>query len=179
MLFLLRLDTLLLSACLLTAHCLQTRRVPWRDLGMAFLLVLPWLVFALHYFGSFVPTSLVAKILVYAHPQMSEREAIVGPFRQQFLSGALQCGLTLLACAGAVRVVKHREWRLLAPLLWLLLYYGIMLTSRVPAFAWYFLPPWPLFLLLACLASKVQEERRKEKGRKPHAMIRLPDSQRY
>ena len=168
-LFLLRLDTLLLSGCLLMAYCLQTRRVPWRDLGIALLLVLPWLVFALYYFGSFVPTSLVAKILVYGHPQMSEREAIVGPFRQQFVSGALQCGLTLLACVGMVRVVKHREWRLFAPLLWLLVYYGIMLTSRVPAFAWYFLPPWPLFLLLACLGVFGKEKEKRRKGEKEKA----------
>ncbi len=150
-LFLLRVDTLLLFAFLLTAQCLASRRIPWRNLRLALLLVLPWLVFALAYFGSLVPTSLLAKVIVYAHPQMSSREAVVGPFRQQFLSGVLQFGLTLLAVLGAFRVARHGEWRLLAPLLWMLLYYGIMLASRVPAFAWYFLPPWPLFLLLAML----------------------------
>jgi hypothetical protein len=41
------------------------------------------------------------------------------------------------------------EGRLIVPLLWLLLYYGAMWTSRVPPFAWYFLPPWPLFLAVA------------------------------
>lgn len=171
-LFLLRLDTLLLSGCLLVALCLQTRRVPWRDLGIALLPILPWLVFALCYFGSFVPTSLIAKILVYGHPQMSGREAVLGPFRQQFVSGALQCALTLLACVGTIRVLKHREWRLLAPLLWLLLYYGIMLTSRVPAFAWYFLPPWPLFLLLACLGiAQGKGERKKEKASRDSSFL--------
>ena len=39
------------------------------------------------------------------------------------------------------------------PAAWMLLYYGAMLTSRVPAFAWYFLPPWPLFTALAALGA--------------------------
>ncbi|HZP82990.1 MAG TPA: hypothetical protein VFB21_15225, partial [Chthonomonadaceae bacterium] len=39
------------------------------------------------------------------------------------------------------------------PLLWLLIYYGTMLASRVPAFPWYFLPPWPLFLGIAALGG--------------------------
>src|SRR5205085_1370734 len=36
-----------------------------------------------------------------------------------------------------------------------LLYFGTMLTSRVPAFPWYFLPPWALFLALAGLGGVI------------------------
>ena len=51
------------------------------------------------------------------------------------------------------RVVANPDFAvLLAPLLWVLIYYAAMLVSHVPAFPWYFLPPWPLFLSIAVLA---------------------------
>src|SRR5262249_38206407 len=99
----------------------------------------------------------------------------------QFTTGWFQRGVTLLFVLGAARIffalrpfapspntanavdietasppvaVERPNLGLLAaPLLWLLLYYGTMLTSHVPAFPWYFLPPWPLFLGIAALGG--------------------------
>jgi hypothetical protein len=154
MLFLLRIDTLLLTTLLIVGLALRRRHIPWSDLGLAVLLILPWLLFAFWYFGSPVPTSLVAKLTVYRGSMGASRADILGAFSTQFVTGELQKALTLLFVIGAVHVVRRRDANLAVPLLWLLLYYGIMLTSHVPAFGWYFLPPWPIYLALATLGAQ-------------------------
>ncbi len=145
----------------------------------AFSIVSPWLAFAWIYFGSPVPTSLVAKLTVYTS-WMVPRSMIVESFARQFLIGWVQRVVTLLFLAGAAGIIltffqalrpiwrtklpatrevsAHRRWtggeaRLIAPLLWLLLYYGAMYLSNVPAFPWYFLPPWPLFLAIGAVGA--------------------------
>jgi hypothetical protein len=150
-LFLLRIDTLLLTTLLIAGVSIRMRRFPWPDLGLALLVVLPWLIFSFWYFGSPVPTSLVAKLTVYRGAMGASRADILGAFATQFVNGSLQKGLSLLFLIGAADTIRRRDWSLGLPLLWLLLYYGTMLTSHVPAFGWYFLPPWPLYLALAAL----------------------------
>ncbi len=154
LLFLLRIDTLLLSALLIGSLAWRTRRIAWSDVWPAILLVVPWLVFAFLYFGSPIPTSLVAKLTVYRGNMGAARADILGAFATQFVSGWLQRTLSLLFVVGAIQVTLQRRTQLLTPLLWLLLYYGVMLTSHVPAFGWYFLPPWPLYLALAALGGR-------------------------
>jgi hypothetical protein len=39
----------------------------------------------------------------------------------------------------------------IAPILWLLAYYGGMLVSKVPAFGWYFMPPLPVYYTVVSL----------------------------
>ncbi len=201
LLFLLRIDGLLLAAFLAAGLLLRTRRFPTHDLGLALLVVLPWLAFAFAYFGSPIPTSLVAKVIVYARIHRAAGSAILDAFATQFWSGWVQRAITLLFVLGAARILlafptlfrrrapedapprppnsggspdqrdlfTPQTWGaggaysqkeaqqelgvLAAPLLWLVVYYGTMLTSHVPAFAWYFLPPWPLFLGLAALGG--------------------------
>jgi hypothetical protein len=161
LLFLLRIDTLLLFLLLAGGLAWQERRVPWRALGLAALLMLPWIVFACLYFGSPLPTSLLAKMTAYGqehgasigYPLQPEN---VAAFARQFGRGWVQRAVTLLFVVGAGYAVAQPRLRarLGLPLLWLALYYGVMLTSRIPAFGWYFLPPWPLFLGVACLGAQ-------------------------
>jgi hypothetical protein len=186
LLFLLRIDGLLLGLILAVGLALRTRQLPRRDLGLALLTVLPWFLFACLYFGSPIPTSLIAKLFVYTHGQETPRRLILDAFATQFLTGWFQRGITLLFVLGAARILwplslppspkgkgessgasvpSPLPFRgrvggeaegvgvLVAPLLWLLIYYGTMLTSHVPPFAWYFLPPWPLFLGIAALGG--------------------------
>ncbi len=242
-LFLLRIDGLLLFAILAGGLIWQERRIPWRAIGLGLLLALPWLIFAFLYFGSPIPTSLVAKLTVYARGVETSRHLILEAFATQFWTGLVQRILTLLFLFGMVSValpnrpapaartsedltrgpspsqgegrgphpltpsptLRERgngeagsppslagkgDWvlgqkqrgngeasmatarvggqraagptaagfslplgRLGFPLLWLLIYYGAMFVSRVPPFAWYFLPPWPLFLGIAALGG--------------------------
>jgi hypothetical protein len=196
LLFLLRIDGLLLFGILLLGLAIRERRVPWRAVGLFLLGILPWALFATLYFGSPVPSSVVAKLTVYSHSRWTpgsftntvafNHEA----FRSQFTLGWPQRIVSLLFLLGAVGVFKEAlvarrdragatsrdsasapdnpaaagdasvdaddrtQWGLLAaPLLWLLVYYGTMLVSHIPAFPWYFLPPWPLVVITAVLGG--------------------------
>ncbi len=152
-LFLLRIDGLLLFALLVLPLAVRQRRWPWRDLTLGLALALPWLIFAQAYFGSPIPTSLIAKLTVYSHNFATSRAVIQDAFARQFLVGGVQITLTALFLAGAAAIIRQRDPRLGPPLLWLTLYYGAMFVSHVPPFPWYFLPPWPLVLGIAGLGA--------------------------
>lgn len=182
LLFLLRIDGILLFILLALGLAVRQRRIPWQDVGLFILLILPWLVFAAFYFGSPIPASLTAKLTVYTHTAATpgcftntfafNHEA----FASQFMRGETQRYMTFLFVMGVTNILiegirsifhsskrnganpsaksLHPGWPLLiVPLIWLFLYYGTMLTSRVPAFPWYFLPPWALFVGTAAIGA--------------------------
>ena len=166
-LLLLRVDGLALFALLPTGLAVQQRRIPWRHLAICALLLTPWLAFALVYFGSPVPTSLTAKLFVYSHAMATPRAVTIAAFQTQFFGGIVQKTLTALFLVGLASLIplpgavwkrftapKRVRAALAAPALWLLIYYATMFQSRVPPFAWYFLPPWPLYLLIAALGAQ-------------------------
>jgi hypothetical protein len=180
-LFLLRIDGLLIFAFLLAGLIVRTRKIPWDAIGLFALVLSPWLLFATLYFGSPVPASLVAKLTVYSRTQWTPGSFTdtvafnTEAFRNQFTLGWPQRIVTALFIVGGARIfwdglhyfqtlstrVKRadddhgaRHLGILAPaLMWLVLYYGAMFTSRVPAFPWYFLPPWPLFICTALIGA--------------------------
>lgn len=148
-LFLLRIDGLLLALLLTVGWVWRERRTPWTALLTGLAVILPWVIFATAYFGSPVPTSLQAKLAVYDRLR-PEALPNLGDLYHQFLGGAPQKALFLFALIGTWVALRDCP-ALRAPLLWLLLYYGAILFSKVPAFAWYFLPPLPLYYLLVSL----------------------------
>lgn len=175
-LYLLRIDGLLLFGVLAIGLAVRQKRLAWQDLACTALIALPWTLFATFYFGSPIPNTLTAKVTAYGggghgllnllHPTAVNREA----FQTQFLAGGLQKLLSLLALTGIGtlwlaqrRAAKPSEQQdaapapnpglLLLPTVWMLLYFLLMLTSRVPAFGWYFLPPWPVVAILAALGA--------------------------
>lgn len=152
-LFLLRIDGLVLGGLLLAAQTYRMRRFEARDALIAVLIVLPWLLFALFYFGSPLPSSVVAKLTVYKVTMAGAHGAILRAFRTQFDSGLFQDLLTLLFGIGIGESLAKKRWQLLVPLCWVGIYYGTMLASPVPAFSWYFLPPWPLYLITSALGG--------------------------
>lgn len=157
LLFLLRIDGLLLAGFLLTGWLLPERRnlrSAVRELAAgsipALILVLPWLLFATLYFGSPIPVSMLAKMAVYSRmfPQPLPNLPVV---QLQFLGGAAQKLMFAAFLAGLAAVWK--DSRLVVPVLWLLVYYGVMLVSKVIAFGWYFMPPLPVYYIVAALGA--------------------------
>jgi len=155
LLFLLRIDGLLLAA-VLTAGWMLRREQPMREtvrrLTVAavpgVILVLPWVAFAWLYFGSPIPVSMLAKVAVYGRmfPQPLPN---LPTFITQFWAGIPQKALLAAFVVGSVVAIRRRE--LAAPLVWLLVYYAAMLVSKVIAFGWYFMPPLPVWYIVAAL----------------------------
>ncbi len=176
-LVLLRIDGLAAVAVLLAATLIRDRRPPWRGLALFLALTLPWFAFATWRFGSPLPASLRAKWIVYGwrvparFPNLAPflRLMTRNPLSAFLFAGAAIFVLTLLAALlrrrGSPiigpRAAVHAsevapaslplppETILLAPLAALLLHYGGMAFSKVYLFGWYFVPPTPLYYLVA------------------------------
>jgi len=171
LLFLLRIDGLLLFALLAACLAIQQRRIPWREVVLACLIAAPWILFAMIYFGSPIPTSLTAKVYVYSHALASPRSVTIDAFRTQFSQGVVQATLSLLFVLGVIGIMFKSVWRpnnqpqaalrasLGAPAAWLCIYYLAMYCSTVPPFPWYFLPPWPIYLIVAMLGASLLMKR--------------------
>ena len=191
-LYLLRIDSLPLFGLLAIGLAVRQKRVSVRALGLALLLALPWTLFACLYFGSPIPNTIAAKMLVYGQMLHSDGLLNLPKFLGEFW-GPKQRILTLFAALGMLRVLhdaprwfrslriaekaaggtEHtaaQAWSdpariigkqaaepnagvLLLPVCWLLFYYAALLLSHVPAFYWYFLPPYPLYMGLAMLGA--------------------------
>ncbi|HLK55750.1 MAG TPA: hypothetical protein VKU00_04260, partial [Chthonomonadaceae bacterium] len=169
---------------LLVASVWHTRRLPWRGLLTFAALLAPWLLYATLTFGSPVPVSLQAKLIVYgrlAGPGFPYLRPFLELMLHNPLGALLGLGVLLYPVAlyitrfaperanpqgeagrgaassaptgdadpMAVQNRKGREGLLLAPLAWLLLYYGSMALSKVFLFGWYFVPPTPIYYLVA------------------------------
>ncbi len=57
-----KLDAILLASALALAWIVANRRIPWRGFIAGAAVLLPWMVFAKTYFGSFLPNSLLVKL---------------------------------------------------------------------------------------------------------------------
>jgi len=124
----------------------------------ASLMVLPWLVFAMVYFGSPIPHSIIAKSAAYAHlPPTQALLFLLTFFGTGTLDIQLPVGVILIggAACGLLSILGATKLRRLDPTVWASLAYPLLylLTMSVinPAlwFPWYFIPlmPGALWLL--------------------------------
>ncbi len=155
LLVLLRIDGLLLVAIAFAElwylnhrQGVSSRPAVARAVLLLIALLAPWTVFAFIYFGSPIPTSLVAKLHVYAW----QNPALL-PNLDSFARGMTRNALYYLLLAGAIPgiFVGWRHKRLRPALLWMMLYYAGMAFSKSFLFGWYYVPPVPLYILAAVI----------------------------
>jgi hypothetical protein len=145
--FLIRPDGILVGVTVGLHWLITKRRVPWRALGLALLLSLPWLLFAWAYYGSPVPNTLAAKTtqgLTDDPPRWvyQLRDAAL-EWRFWFPAAALLAVLGLLAS-----IWRRNSDRLLL-LAWAALYAAAHTLLNVRGYPWYYVPLLPLLALLA------------------------------
>lgn len=151
LLVLLRWDGILLFAVLTAAFCGRERRFPVREVLLFTLILLPWLLTAVWYYGNPIPVTAMAKSTVYGwranHAATWLLRTLPGlpKLAQRFLFNPGYGLLSLLASFGALRAWQRRHTALLPPLLWVGLYWTAFLVSRVLLFPWYLIPPLPIY----------------------------------
>lgn len=161
LLFLLRWDSILLTGVLTVAVVFRERRLPAWELGLFALVIAPWLLGAIWFYGNPIPVTAGAKAIVYGY--RADQDAIwlwrhfpqLPALTYRFLGTLPYAGLTLLACLGLHRAWRERQTALLPPLLWVALYWTAFLFSRVLLFPWYLLPPLAMTIALAGSGSDV------------------------
>jgi hypothetical protein len=150
-LILLRIDGLILVAFGLASLWVTTRRVPVKPLALTAALIAPWTIFAFAYFGSPVPQSAVSKVVVYGWHAKSAYPNIA-PFLDQMTHSMPHKLIAGLALIGLVTVAL-RVRMLLPAALWMLTHYAAMALSKVFLFGWYYIPPSPLYFLMAAVGA--------------------------
>ena len=113
-------------------------------------LIVPWLAFAWYYFGSVIPHSITAKMVLYDYIKVDgplERFWYVMGFHSPV--GWL---LMALAIAGAYWLNRKQNygWLAIAWVTGLILFYTV---SGTHLFFWYLAPIYPMYLLLASAAA--------------------------
>ncbi len=142
-------DGALVAILLAADYLLRVRRpIPWRAIGLYLTPVLFWVVFAWAYFGSPIPTTLVAKRFQGALPisqSFAEGFLTIAAFyarRPQYL---LEAALAVLG--GVVAVQRPGRWQLF--LVWPLVYFVAYSLLGVTRYFWYYAPLIPGFLFAA------------------------------
>jgi hypothetical protein len=145
--FLIRPDGVLVGVTVGLHWLITKRRVPWRALGLALLLSLPWVLFAWGYYGSPVPNTLAAKVtqgLSEDLPRWAEQlEAAYLEWRYWYPVA------TLLAALGVLQSIWQRNRDHLLMLCWAVLYATTHTLLNVRGYPWYYVPLLPLAALLA------------------------------
>jgi hypothetical protein len=130
-------------------------RVPWRTWLACALVLLPWVIFSLTYFGTPIPNSVTAKRYAYLIEPGSALVRLIQTYSTPFFefdtfgpTGAMLGAVVYLALSVFAVVYAARKLPRLLPLLvypWLYLIFFAALNPLI--FRWYMAPPLPALML--------------------------------
>lgn len=155
-----RVDGLAVPGALLLQYVLLNRKLPWKGIAVAALVLLPWFLFAVHTFGSPVPNSAAAK---FALAESRSAGAYAAAVASVLLKGFLHLHtyglpLLLLASIGVIDVCRNRRnW--LALVLWMCGYALSYSLAAGPMYPWYYAPFYAGYLALAFLGLSLLLDR--------------------
>lgn len=159
---LVRPEALILLAALVVVFFLTHRRVPWVLLAGGVGVPLPWIVFALGYFGSPIPHSVLAKS-VYDFPRLFAAKSLLGYLVRYTLpmGEASVVGLPKYALLGVYLVLgsiaAYRTGRLAPKSLVLyafpVAYLAAYSLANPPVWEWYAIPVVPFVSFGLCVGA--------------------------
>ena len=160
-LFLTRPEGALLAVMLLVHNWLSTRLVPLRQAFAAAATVLPWLAFALFYFGTITSATLKAKrgifstwdYIVYITRNFDQAAKAVVAAYTAWPPLVANAGLLfgLLVCAGIVDLLRRRPSLWPLPAFPLAIVLGYAALGAWPGFTWHFYPVYVTVPVLVAL----------------------------
>jgi hypothetical protein len=128
-------------------------RLPWRTWSACALVLLPWVMFSIVYFGSPVPNSLSAKTVAY---RIQDGEALIRLIQHYALPfmgsdvltpALLGVGMLYMICSLAACLAAARTDRRMLPFLvypWV--YFAAFAIANPLIFRWYLTPPLPTLI---------------------------------
>jgi 4-amino-4-deoxy-L-arabinose transferase-like glycosyltransferase len=131
------------------------RRIPWKTWLAVIIVVLPWLLFSLSYFGSLFSNSLNAKSVAYTVPPASAFITLVQNYATLFSENTLLPGTAIaigavlyltLSLIGILNTAHHLP-RLLPFLIYPWLYMLVFAAANPLIFRWYTAPPLPALMV--------------------------------
>jgi hypothetical protein len=145
-----RIDGLILIAALSLDYLLLYKKIPWKIIGLSFLYILPWILFAAFYFGSPIPNSIWAKKALYQGVLLTPKGTILWEFLM--LKNPVGWLILILSSFGIYRILKNiKELRFV--IIWSIFYLCFYLFSNTRIHTWYYVPFYLGYLTLAALGS--------------------------
>jgi len=133
----------------------RLRRLPWAEIAVFAVILIPWVLFSSLYFGSPFPQSVQAKVQAYRLDQFSALIRLIQHFSTPFFEGEIlgqfwpAIGLPLyliLYLFGALRGVRRASCAL--PIfIYPLAYAAVFSIANPLIFRWYLAPPLPFYFL--------------------------------
>lgn len=132
-----------------------TRRIPWRTWLAGALVLLPWVIFSLGYFGTPIPNSVTAKRYAYLIEPGSALVRMIQTYATPFFEfdafgslGTMVAAVVYLALSlFALAYTARRQPRLLPLLIYPWLYFAFFALLNPLVFRWYMAPPLPALML--------------------------------
>jgi hypothetical protein len=137
-----RIDGLVWVAMVVVVVMVSERRFPWRE-ALSFVAVLiPWIAFAMLYFGSAVPNTIAAKLVAYpvsAAPGAAHFLSIWNPLHEFAGPEFVKRGFDVLLGLGTLAIVRSHRSLLPVPLFFGA-YFGFLFFKVPGMFTWYLIP---------------------------------------
>jgi hypothetical protein len=114
-----------------------------------FLLYICWEIFLDIYYGSFIPNSMIAKLVLYSGHQDSifpNLELIISKF---FVIGYFSSSIITILFLGGIYLVIKKKLHLIDMISWFIIYYLALILSKTHIFAWYLIPPLFVFITIS------------------------------
>ena len=162
LLVLTRIDGIVWAGLVFLAILLKNRKFPFKQFATFGMILTPWIVFALSYFGSVMPHSVVAKQSIASGKTLSgfQDATSVNRFLEWFVSSSgLSVGdqffplLVLSFTIGVASVLRNKRSRILSPLIvFIFLFPTILFAGHAPIkFFWYLVPVGWCILIIASI----------------------------
>lgn len=151
LLFLLRWDTVVLTAVITAAIIHRDRKLPIRGLGVFVATIAPWVIFATWYFGNPIPVTFAAKTVVFDRVVQTSRLEHLREILGLLVPIPSDWAIAAAALAGLVFVVAKRRIALWPALAWYAAYWAAYAVSKLPAVGKYATPTLPVHLALASI----------------------------
>lgn len=141
-----RLDGMAVGGALFLAYVLHHRRLPWRSLLIYGITLLPWTLFAIVYFGSPIPHSMIAKQGHLKTVGISRYWIWQALFTSRY--GAPTILLPTIPI-GLLHLFRRRGWDMAwtTILLWFLAYLAAYTLVGIDFYEWYVVPVYPVLAI--------------------------------
>jgi hypothetical protein len=137
-------DGLLVGAVILSHFLISKRKLPIKIASVFVATLLPWIIFSLLRFGSPLPQSLISK-------RMQESVSSI-PFFIRLFGFFFDRTYLILAIFFIIGLfVAYRLKKFQPYFAWFVLYLAAYLIIGVAAYAWYFIPLIPVFVIISAL----------------------------
>jgi len=156
-------EGLILLVAMVGIYLLRHGRFPWKMTIAAGVVLLPWIVFAIAYFGSPIPHSVIAKRAVYHFPPFVALKSLLGylieytiPLSGIILPRLLKYGfygaLLLLGSIAAYSTIR-RQPNFAVFWLFPVIYIGAYAIANPPVWEWYAVPLVPFSSYVVVVGS--------------------------